>query len=249
LVFPKLSSSAKSVSAAIATALSRNELTGEAYLPSFAGQADKSSHGEQRMEGGHRRGPKPQGPFEYKRRMLTTRITDDIRTKLDAAARAAGRSLSQEVEMRLESSFQAAGQLREALELSLGPQVAALVLMMGLAMRDTARWPGRPFSPVKLLSEPFLFARAAEAAAKVIDCVKPDGDPDALLFADIEGAPPEMIEQWTNLGRDVGAQVCLEIARYPHRLGPWTSTIRDWLGPDAVQRIEAKAAAAFHGAP
>jgi hypothetical protein len=201
------------------------------------------------MEGGHRRGPKPQGPFEYKRRMLTTRITDDIRTKLDAAARDAGRSLSQEIEMRLEGSFQAKGQLREALELTLGPQVAALVLMMGFAMRDTARWPGRPFSPVKLLSEPFLFAQAAAAAAKVIDVVKPDGDPDARLFADVEGAPPEMREQWTNLGRDVGAQICLEIARYPDRVGPWTSTIRDWLGPDAVERIEARATATFHGVP
>lgn len=197
------------------------------------------------MEGGRHRGPKPQGPFEYKRRMLTTRITDDIRTKLDAAAGAAGRSLSQEIEMRLESSFQAEGQLREALELTLGPQVAALVLLIGFAMRDTARWPGRPFSPVKLLSEPFLFAQAAAAATKVLDALKPDDDPDARPFADVQGAPPEMIEQWTNLGRNVGSQVCFEIA---NRLGPWTSTIRDWLGPDAVERMGAKAAVTFRSA-
>jgi hypothetical protein len=150
--------------------------------------------------------------------------------------------LSQEIEMRLESSFQAAGQLREALELTLGPEVGALVLMIGFAIRDTARWPGRPFSPVKLLSEPFVFAQAAAAAAKVIDIVKPDGDSDALPFTGVEGAPTQMIEQWTNLGRDVGAQVCWEIADYPERLGLWGSSIRDWLGPDAIERIRAKVA-------
>lgn len=48
-----------------------------------------------------RRGPRPQGPFEGKRRTLTTRITDETRAKLDAAAKASGRSLSQEIELKL----------------------------------------------------------------------------------------------------------------------------------------------------
>jgi hypothetical protein len=52
-----------------------------------------------------RRGPKPKGPFEDKRRTLTTRITESTRNKLDDAAKASGRSLSQEIEHRLGRSF------------------------------------------------------------------------------------------------------------------------------------------------
>ena len=47
-------------------------------------------------------------------------------------------------------------------------------------------------------------------------------------------------------GPNVGAQVCREIADYPERLGPWGSSIRDWLGPDAIERIRAKVTA-FYG--
>lgn len=52
-----------------------------------------------------RPGPKPRGPFQDKRKTLTTRITEDTRARLDAAAQQTGRSLSQEIELRLEKSF------------------------------------------------------------------------------------------------------------------------------------------------
>jgi hypothetical protein len=50
-------------------------------------------------------GPKPRGPYEGKRETITTRITPGTRQKLDQAAEAADRSLSQEIELRLERSF------------------------------------------------------------------------------------------------------------------------------------------------
>ena len=50
-------------------------------------------------------GPRPRGPFEGKRKTLTTRITGLTRKRLEDAARDAERSLSQEIEMRLEHSF------------------------------------------------------------------------------------------------------------------------------------------------
>jgi hypothetical protein len=52
-----------------------------------------------------RRGPKPKGPYEDKRRTLTTRITETTRAKLEEAANSSGRSLSQEIEFRLGRSF------------------------------------------------------------------------------------------------------------------------------------------------
>jgi len=48
-----------------------------------------------------KRGVKPRGPFANKKRALTTRITEETRAMLEADAEAAGRSLSQEIELRL----------------------------------------------------------------------------------------------------------------------------------------------------
>jgi len=52
-----------------------------------------------------RRGPKPRGPFVGKRRTLTTKITEATRKRLEEAAAETDRSLSQEIEFRLEGSF------------------------------------------------------------------------------------------------------------------------------------------------
>ena len=50
-------------------------------------------------------GPQPKGPFHGKRETLTTRITRNTKRRLGQEASASGRSLSQEIELRLETSF------------------------------------------------------------------------------------------------------------------------------------------------
>ena len=50
-------------------------------------------------------GPPPRGPFEDKHSALSTRITKKTRKRLDHATAVSGRSLSQEIELRLEQSF------------------------------------------------------------------------------------------------------------------------------------------------
>jgi hypothetical protein len=66
-----------------------------------------------------RRGAKPRGPYEDKRQTLTTRITGEMRAKLEAAAAASGRSLSQEIELQLDRAL--AGE-----ESFGGPRISAL---------------------------------------------------------------------------------------------------------------------------
>ena len=64
-----------------------------------------------------KRGVRPRGPYADKRKTLTTRITNKTRENLDAAAKATDRSLSQEIEFRLERSFlqdEADARVREA---------------------------------------------------------------------------------------------------------------------------------------
>jgi len=50
-------------------------------------------------------GAKSKGPYEQKIRTLTTRITEGTRKKLKKAATMSGRSLSQEIELRLNKSL------------------------------------------------------------------------------------------------------------------------------------------------
>jgi hypothetical protein len=63
-----------------------------------------------------RRGPRPKGPFEGQVLTLTTRITPETRAKLDAVAASNGRSLSQEVELRLVRSIEEDKQLASMME-------------------------------------------------------------------------------------------------------------------------------------
>jgi hypothetical protein len=52
-----------------------------------------------------KRGPAPKGEFEGKSRVFSTRIREDTRSALEDAARKSGRSLSQEIESRLQRTF------------------------------------------------------------------------------------------------------------------------------------------------
>ncbi len=87
-----------------------------------------------------RPGPKPRGPFQNKRLTLTTRITEDLREKLEAAAEASGRSLSQEIELRLTQSFTADETLATAERMMATAErtIAVAEIAMGRAERMTA---------------------------------------------------------------------------------------------------------------
>lgn len=52
-----------------------------------------------------KRGRPPKGPQEGKKSFLSTRIPVDLRSRLEHASAESGRSLSQEIEFRLEQSF------------------------------------------------------------------------------------------------------------------------------------------------
>jgi hypothetical protein len=179
---------------------------------------------------------------------LKVRVREALRSAIEGDAEARGLTMNAAINGRLEQSFREelrSRDLRDAFALALGADVAGLTLAIGLAIRDVAKWPSFPLG-VNPLSDAFLFNQAVAAILTVIDIVKPDGD--AALPPGGEHAPPgaeAVLEQWRTLGPNVGAQVCQEIADYPERLGPWGSSIRDWLGPDAIQRIRAKVAAFY----
>src|SRR5262245_33897653 len=77
-----------------------------------------------------------------KRQTVSLRLTAEIKTKLDAAAKANDRPFSQEAELRLEQSFRLQEEflpLAQVLELKYGRQLAGLLMILGLVMKDVGR--------------------------------------------------------------------------------------------------------------
>ncbi len=122
-------------------------------------------------------GPKPRGPFADKRRTLTTRITDRTRQRLDDAAAATDRSLSQEIELRLERSFERGD---VALETLGGPENVLFVsllkyLFSGICMGTSAQ---------SVWDRPQAFVEAEAALAAFFQNLRPalagDAKPSGL---------------------------------------------------------------------
>ena len=82
-----------------------------------------------------RRGRPPKGG-EGKRASFNTRIRDSLKRQLEQAAADAGRSLSEEIEFRLERSVDDKP-LFDALQLVYGPRIAGLMLLMSEVVRAT----------------------------------------------------------------------------------------------------------------
>jgi hypothetical protein len=184
-------------------------------------------------------GTRPQGPFRDKRRTLTTRITDETRTKLDEAAAASGRSLAQEIELRLDRSF-TEGVLAESLELSFGRETAAVMLAVAFAMRRVSPLVGLPAANDEAgftFDAAFIADQGLVAAHKVIETIRLDPPPK------LASAPPFLAEVWRSLGEHAAVAVCRDIAHAatsPDQLGRWGELVRDWLGRDRLQSIKSK---------
>jgi hypothetical protein len=86
------------------------------------------------MQSARRRGAKSKGLFEEKRRTVTVRVTDETRARLERAASESGRSLAQEIELRLDRSLDRQGALDEAFGMTYGNR-AGLVRFIGLVIR------------------------------------------------------------------------------------------------------------------
>ena len=111
---------------------------------------------------------------------LSLRVTPETKRSLDAAAAAAGRSLSQEAELRLEQSFSRQALLSGAMSLAYGRQATAIVLTLARELVHAGRI-GSVISTGKFetmenwVSNPFAYKQAIEAAGAVLEAFRPPG--------------------------------------------------------------------------
>ena len=131
------------------------------------------------MVQGNPRGRPPLDPGVAKRASFNTRLRPALKLALETAAKQEGRSLSEEIEFRLERSLDDERHLADALELGFGRQVAGLMLAIGYVIKETvpARRPGEIGVALKSRS----FSRSSRSdqfiAAGVID---PDAHPEGV---------------------------------------------------------------------
>jgi predicted transcriptional regulator len=113
-----------------------------------------------------------------KRLPLSLRVTPQLKAKLDAAAAETGRSQTQEIEFRLEQSFDRTELIFDAVKLAYGAEGAGLILLMARAMFDAGRLSGFKNGPAKLpgsrwVDDPFAYEQAQKAAATVLKGFRP----------------------------------------------------------------------------
>src|SRR6266568_3531779 len=118
---------------------------------------------------------RPSMPAESrKRNNLTMRLRDDTKARLERAAAANQRSLSEEVESRVEWSVDHEQLLGQVFDLTYrDPHLVALLLMMGETMRDTLT----ATKANDWINDPNAFAEVAIAAQQTIEAYRPLGEP------------------------------------------------------------------------
>jgi hypothetical protein len=96
---------------------------------------------------------------------MSFRATPELKNRIEQEAAENGRSISQEIEMRLAQSFRDAGALDQALDMAFGPQLAGLLVLTGRAMRQISQYAE---ARDLLANRPHDFATSITAARQVL---------------------------------------------------------------------------------
>jgi hypothetical protein len=112
------------------------------------------------------KGPRPKGEYFGKSSVFSTRIRPDLRKSLEKAAKASGRSLSQEVEYRLRRSFVEDDKIADAF----GDRRTYRLMRM---MSDAIQLSLQDQNDENWLDDPFRFRVALAAMRSVVEAIEP----------------------------------------------------------------------------
>jgi predicted transcriptional regulator len=145
-----------------------------------------------------RRGRPVKPPLPGTKSALGLRVSPEIKGRLDEAAGVAGRTQSQEAELRIETSFRLEDQLDQALALlasgeeQIVPLLRAIGTVMAAVGSIAATYSAVPkserFRQGYWFDDPYAASKAIEAAHRVLDLFTPDA-------AAVAGAEPQLLEE------------------------------------------------------
>jgi hypothetical protein len=145
----------------------------------------------------HRPGRPPLKPGDRKNFNFTFRSRGELRNQLEAAAARSSRSVSEEIEHRLDRSFHTQELLFDALEAIYGEGTAAILLAIGKLMRDAGRSAG--FRATFTLdgadqwfNNPYAYDQVAQGVGRFLQALKPAGEIELPASARMRHGPPEL---------------------------------------------------------
>jgi hypothetical protein len=115
-----------------------------------------------------KRGPQPRGPYPGRRSVTSWRMRPETRDRLERAAEKSGRSMSQEIEDRLQRTFED----DKAMESFGGERIYAVMRLFSLVIDATRP---RRVSREAWLEDPLLFDRAVKGIAALLELIRPPG--------------------------------------------------------------------------
>lgn len=162
-----------------------------------------------------RRGRPPKPGASRRRNNVTIRLRDDTKAALQQAARDQ-RSLSEEIETRIERSIEAEKGLAESLTLVWGRRTAGAVLLLGHVLREASRI-GKAEERGEWLDDVETFKLARDRVGELLNALAPPG------------ANPEA----SNLGRHISTWVLLAPADEA------IAGVKPLLGDELLERLAA----------
>ena len=155
-----------------------------------------------------------------KRASLGLKVTDEIKYRLDTAARGNGRTQSQEAEVRLEQSFRKVDLLPQVLDLAYGARPGGLLFMIGWLVKDVAGLASAPSPseagrsltvPDDWITHPWARHQVADALRSIADELDPDPErvavPEWIASYGNEAAQREMATTGWRAGKAVWGAV------------------------------------------
>jgi hypothetical protein len=173
-----------------------------------------------------------------KRHALGIRTTKALKDALLRASEESGRSLAQEIELRLERSIDNQKHLAEVLELVFGRQVAGIMLAIGYVMKEVLFADPALKQPDGWLSNSRAFGEVAQSITALLQVTDPDVNLPRLAelrkVFDTGDSTSELLA--LTVAEAIAfpdVQVDLEIIEIP-----WAAVIRSWLGDAAIARLK-----------
>jgi hypothetical protein len=163
---------------------------------------------------------------------MSFRVTPELKAQLEKASRANGRSITQDIEIRLANSFRDSDTLDEALVLAFGPAGAALALIVG----EIAKWMMPHLSPGDWVTDEGAFDEMARAVNR------------ALAFLDPR-APKFPVPDKIVIGELVATMVLAQLGKTDGPNAPWAKSILGKFDPTVSRRIAERAKQLSGGKP
>jgi uncharacterized protein (DUF1778 family) len=163
---------------------------------------------------------------------MSFRVTPEFKANLDRAAKKSGRSLAQEIELRLELSLDEERHLADALQLGFGGQVAGVILAIGEVIKVAVR-------PDALFEDAEAFRLAVESVKLLLELIDPGGNPVAWarLRKAFEDDSDYSVRDPEIFASSVAGAIVDPQQEEQAELGPLIPIIRNWFGAVLIERL------------